>query len=126
PAITRECWRGASIWRRRSSKRPSSPWRTRRPTSIGRPSGRSIHCGPWPTSESTLHAVRGSDRMDDIFLLSITHHTAPLALRERLSLDRAAQRRLLGEAHAFVAECVAIVTCNRTELYAVSDRPDAQ
>lgn len=64
--------------------------------------------------------------MDDIFLLSLTHETAPLALRERLALDQHDQQRLLDEAHAFIDECVAVVTCNRTEIYAVSDSPHAQ
>ncbi len=63
--------------------------------------------------------------MSDIVLLSVTHHTAPLALRERLALDHAGQTLLLDDIAGLVDECVAIVTCNRTEIYAVSSERDA-
>ncbi len=58
--------------------------------------------------------------MNDIFLLSLTHQTAPIALREQLALDWDAQRALLADMSQIVDECAAIVTCNRTEIYAVS------
>jgi glutamyl-tRNA reductase len=58
--------------------------------------------------------------MNEIFLLSVTHDTAPLALRERLALDAAGQRDLQRRIAALTRESVAIVTCNRTEIYGVS------
>ena len=60
-----------------------------------------------------------------VLALGISHKTAPVAVRERLALpDEAAQafcRQLIetGEAE----EAVAISTCNRTEVYVVSDDP---
>ncbi len=63
--------------------------------------------------------------MNDIFLLSVTHHTAHIAVRERLALGRDEQQSLLTEVAEIVSECVAIVTCNRTEVYGVSPNTQA-
>ena len=63
--------------------------------------------------------------MNDIFLLSLTHHTAPIEVRERVALDANGKTLLLDDIRAAVNECVAIVTCNRTEIYGVSKRRDA-
>jgi glutamyl-tRNA reductase len=62
-----------------------------------------------------------------IAVVGVSHHTAPLAVRERLALTAARNRCLVagivegGE----VAEAVAISTCNRTELYLSADGSDA-
>ena len=52
-----------------------------------------------------------------IVLVGVSHHQAPVELRERAALDRdqAAElaRRLTGES----GEAVCLSTCNRTELY---------
>jgi len=64
--------------------------------------------------------VWGPNPMNEIFLLSVTHDTAPLALRERLALDTAEQHELQRRIAALTRESVAIVTCNRTEIYGVS------
>lgn len=62
-----------------------------------------------------------------IFALGLNHHTAPLAIRERLAfpagslhaaLDDLAQRGLVNEA-------ALISTCNRTELYCTTHTPEA-
>jgi len=57
----------------------------------------------------------------------VSHHTAPLVLRERLvvspSETDAAARRILEEAGA--REVVLLSTCNRTEVYAVEGDVDA-
>ncbi|HUZ02564.1 MAG TPA: glutamyl-tRNA reductase [Thermomicrobiaceae bacterium] len=56
----------------------------------------------------------------NLFLLSVNHRTAPLVVRERLALD-ATERRALGEDLAGLAlELVALVTCNRTEVYGLA------
>jgi glutamyl-tRNA reductase len=56
-----------------------------------------------------------------LIVAGVSHHTAPLTLRERLvvspSETDAAARRLLDAAHA--REIVLLSTCNRTEVYAV-------
>ena len=60
-----------------------------------------------------------------IVLVGISHHEAPVELRERAALDpqRAADlaRTLAGED----GEAVCLSTCNRTELYLADESPDA-
>ena len=59
--------------------------------------------------------------MTSLVLVGISHHNAPVELRERAALDRdrASElgRRLAGE----TGEAVCLSTCNRTELYLVDD-----
>lgn len=51
------------------------------------------------------------------FLVGVSHHSAPLAMRERLAFDPAQRDALLAELAPELPEAAAIVTCNRTELY---------
>ncbi len=63
--------------------------------------------------------------MSEILALGVSHKTAPLDLRERLSLTEGravAALRELTEA-ATITEAAAISTCNRTELYLVVSDP---
>ena len=55
-----------------------------------------------------------------VVLLGVNHHTAPVALRERLALSGCALRTALEELRAteVVTEAVLLSTCNRLELYA--------
>ncbi len=60
-----------------------------------------------------------------IITLGINHNTAPIQLREQLSLGEEEIRTTLSRlasipVSSFVAELVILSTCNRTELYAVS------
>jgi glutamyl-tRNA reductase len=59
----------------------------------------------------------------DLLALGASHKTAPLALREKLALPAGRAARVLGELteHNGVHEAVALFTCNRTELYLVTD-----
>jgi glutamyl-tRNA reductase len=59
----------------------------------------------------------------DLLALGASHKTAPLALREKLALPAGRAARVLGELteHDGVHEAVALFTCNRTELYLVTD-----
>jgi glutamyl-tRNA reductase len=64
-----------------------------------------------------------------VVVAGVSHHTAPLDVRERLALTPARTRCLVGGvvASGDAAEAVAISTCNRTELYLVQpDAPDLQ
>jgi len=63
--------------------------------------------------------------MNEIFLLSVTHATAPIEIRERLALDPAEQLDLFQDIAGTTSESVAIVTCNRTEIYGVSPTPES-
>ncbi|HWO89460.1 MAG TPA: glutamyl-tRNA reductase [Gemmatimonadales bacterium] len=63
-----------------------------------------------------------------IICVGTSHNTAPVALRERLALDKSRQRDLLtslsSEAlEAGFGELAVLSTCNRTELYAASAGP---
>lgn len=62
-----------------------------------------------------------------LILVGLSHRTAPVAVRERFSMDEDACRRVLGKLHGFgVRESVILSTCNRTEIYAVGgDQQDA-
>src|SRR3954466_1328436 len=63
--------------------------------------------------------------MSELLTLGVSHKTAPLDLRERLSLTEGravAALRELTEAET-ITEAAAISTCNRTELYLVVSDP---
>ncbi|MCW3047975.1 MAG: glutamyl-tRNA reductase [Solirubrobacterales bacterium] len=67
--------------------------------------------------------------MSELLALGISHKTAPVALRERLSLTGREADRFVRElvAREEVQEAVAISTCNRTEIYVVvSDAVQAE
>jgi glutamyl-tRNA reductase len=67
--------------------------------------------------------------MSELLALGVSHKTAPLDLRERLSLTEGRAVGALREltAAAGIHEAAAISTCNRTELYlVVSDTVDAE
>ena len=63
-----------------------------------------------------------------ILTLGLNHATAPLALRERVAVPREELATMLGAltAHfaATVPHAVVLSTCNRTELYAATDRSE--
>jgi glutamyl-tRNA reductase len=63
--------------------------------------------------------------MTELLALGVSHNTAPVALRERLSLTERSGARFLQElvAHDAISEAVAISTCNRTEIYLVTSDP---
>jgi glutamyl-tRNA reductase len=57
-----------------------------------------------------------------LLLVSVSHHHAPVELREKLAFDRERKGMLLDDLARITGEAVAITTCNRTELYLSSDR----
>ena len=63
--------------------------------------------------------------MSELISLGISHKTAPVEVRERVALSEREAERLLREltAHDEIHEAVAISTCNRTEVYLVSNDP---
>ncbi|MEX1247428.1 MAG: glutamyl-tRNA reductase [Anaerolineales bacterium] len=58
----------------------------------------------------------------DLYCLGLSHHTAPLALREKLVLEEKALRKFLSEQYSNgkVGEIVMLSTCNRVEAYFTS------
>ncbi len=59
--------------------------------------------------------------MSSLFVVGVTHHEAPVALRERLAIDAQATEPLTRELLAEGAsEVMLLSTCNRVEIYAVA------
>jgi glutamyl-tRNA reductase len=55
------------------------------------------------------------------FAFGLNHKTAPVEIREKLYIDEADIPAFLELLRPAMAECVVLSTCNRTEIYAVSD-----
>lgn len=60
-----------------------------------------------------------------ILTLGLNHHTAPVAVRERVALGGERLAAALAAARAETREAVILATCNRTELYAVTAHVDS-
>ena len=63
--------------------------------------------------------------MNELLVLGLSHKTAPVAVRERLSVTQAQVERMLADLHAspHVNEAAILSTCNRTEVYLVVGDP---
>jgi glutamyl-tRNA reductase len=63
---------------------------------------------------------------DGLFVLGATHHTAPLAVREKLALDAAQAQALQAELAMLpgLREFALLSTCNRVEFYGVAAAAD--
>ncbi|MBN9430426.1 MAG: glutamyl-tRNA reductase, partial [Burkholderiales bacterium] len=63
-----------------------------------------------------------------LLTLGLNHQTAPLALREQVSFPGDALRGALADLrqrlHPVVPESAILSTCNRTEIYCATPRPD--
>jgi glutamyl-tRNA reductase len=59
-----------------------------------------------------------------VLVVGISHRSAPIALLERLAIDRDGTVKLVEDvlANPHVTEATAVVTCNRLEIYAAVDR----
>ena len=62
-----------------------------------------------------------------IFTLGLNHHSAPLAIRERVAFSADKLRHALSDLtrSASVKEAAILSTCNRTELYCAAETPEA-
>src|SRR5215204_5144200 len=56
-----------------------------------------------------------------LFAFGINHKTAPVEVREKLYLDDSGIRGFLSLVGPELAECFVLSTCNRTEVYGVTD-----
>ena len=63
----------------------------------------------------------------ELLLLGVSHHTAPVDLRERVDFSRRGVTTALGElsVRPTLAEAVVLTTCNRAELYVTCEDPAA-
>lgn len=59
-----------------------------------------------------------------LFAFGINHRTAPVEVREKLHFREDEIQVLLAEYKRYLSECVVISTCNRTEVYGVSESPE--
>ena len=59
--------------------------------------------------------------MSNLVLVGISHHRAPVELRERAALDRERAGELARQLAGETSEAVCLSTCNRTELYLADD-----
>jgi glutamyl-tRNA reductase len=59
-----------------------------------------------------------------IVLVGVSHHQAPIELRERAALDRDRAAELAATLAGAQGEAVCLSTCNRTELYLADESPD--
>jgi len=61
-----------------------------------------------------------------LFAVGLSHHTAPIAVRERMALDESGARELLARLQndGICNEAMLLSTCNRVELYSVADSMD--
>jgi len=59
-----------------------------------------------------------------LFTIGISHHTAPIEVRERVAIPRTEYSARVGELRALpgVEEVLVLGTCNRTEIYCLSSR----
>ena len=62
--------------------------------------------------------------MSKLVLVGVSHHQAPLELRERAALDRERGAALARTLAGSSAEAVCLSTCNRTELYLADEAGD--
>lgn len=65
--------------------------------------------------------------MLNLLSIGISHHTAPLAVREKMWLSADEMRQVLKNLQErYFAECVLVSTCNRTELYGIGKNGPVQ
>jgi glutamyl-tRNA reductase len=58
------------------------------------------------------------------FAFGLNHKTAPVEIREKLYIDESETAAFLDLLRETLSECLILSTCNRTEIYAVSDSPE--
>jgi glutamyl-tRNA reductase len=63
--------------------------------------------------------------MGTLFVAGLSHHTAPIAVREQLALEADKLREILVDLSAggVLAEVMILATCNRVEIFGVADVP---
>ena len=68
--------------------------------------------------------LRGTAIPKTFFAFGLNHKTAPVEVREKLHIEEAEVPVFLDLLRETLSECVILSTCNRTEIYAVSDSSD--
>jgi len=73
------------------------------------------------TTEAGKHIVRSTASPKTLFAFGINHKTAPVEIREKLHLREDEIPLLIDRLKVAMSECVVLSTCNRTEIYGVSE-----
>ena len=120
--------RSRQVRRRRLHRLPRPDRRLRRDHGGETPADRAGAArvgGVRGAADAASGSARRSAAVSELLTLGVSHKTAPLDLRERLSLTEGRAVGALREltAAAGIHEAAAISTCNRTELYLVVSDP---
>ncbi|HEX3100688.1 MAG TPA: glutamyl-tRNA reductase [Pyrinomonadaceae bacterium] len=67
--------------------------------------------------------MKGSAVTQTLFAFGLNHKTAPVEIREKLYLNEDEINALLKKFRETLSECFVVSTCNRTEVYGVSESP---
>lgn len=59
--------------------------------------------------------------MQHVLLIGLNHNTAPIEVRETVSFSKDQLPAALSQLNEFAKEAVIVSTCNRTEIYTVTD-----
>jgi glutamyl-tRNA reductase len=73
---------------------------------------------------SELRVLSNTSSPSTLFAFGINHRTAPVEVREKLFLSDDEVRDFLALVESKLPECLVLSTCNRTEIYGVTDSPE--
>ena len=65
--------------------------------------------------------LEGPAKLKTFFAFGLNHKTAPVEVREKLHIEEAEVPAFLSLMRETLSECIILSTCNRTEIYAVSE-----
>src|SRR5207248_10309781 len=75
----------------------------------------------YKTPEVREHNLESSTIPKTLFAFGLNYKTAPVEIREKLFLNETEIASFLSQVKGRLSECVVLSTCNRTEIYGVSD-----
>jgi len=61
-----------------------------------------------------------------IYVVGVNHHTSPVSIRGKLAIGAHQLKQAMSSLHEYISEGIILSTCNRTEIYALTekDEPD--
>lgn len=83
-----------------------------------------IVMGLTSADEGDFHVLSNNSTPSTLFAFGINHRTAPVEVRERLYLNDSEISDFLKLVEGKLPECIVLSTCNRTEIYGVTDSAD--
>jgi glutamyl-tRNA reductase len=89
------------------------------------PMGRELRLKAEKTDRrSGAQVIEPARRIGTLFAFGLNHRTAPVEVREKLYLDEDEISELLARYKETLSECLILSTCNRIEVYCVSESRD--